>query len=478
MSQKGIRIEGDELSAGPRAGMARVEPLTPVRRHLVELPLWRQVAVLAVWPLMEQLLSFLVGFVDTALAGRQSVAAVNAIGVAAYVGWLIGLVHSAVGIGSTAVIARMIGGRRHRAAEAILGQSMFLAPLAGGLIGLLVFVFAPQIAAFAKLPPDSLSACVSYLRIITLTAPLGAMLFVGSACLRGAGDTRTPFLILILVNLVNAVLSWLLVMGPAPFGGYGIQGIAIGTAVAWGVGATLILIVLLARLGVLQLRVRFLRPRARRIWKILRIALPNMVESLLAMWLANFALLRIVGMLGTDWAWGAHLIVIRIEALSYMPGYALGIAAATLAGQHLGAGSVIGARRAVGACWAVGAGIMGVVGLAFILFPEALVRIVTDQAVLLVHAPTPLRICGFVQVFFASAMVLGQGMRGAGDTRTPLLMTAASTYLVRLPLAYLLGVSLGWGLNGVWLGLCAELVARGLIFTGRFLHGGWAKVRV
>ena len=478
LSHRETRLEGDELSAGPRSGLARLEAVSRVRPHLTELPLWRQVVVLAVWPLMEQFLSFMVGFVDAAIAGRLSVASINAIGVAAYVGWLIGLVQSSLGIGSTALIARMIGARRRRPAETVLGQSMFLAPLAGGAIGLLVFALAPQIAGFAKLPPDSLTACVSYLRIITLAAPLGAMLFVGSACLRGAGDTRTPFFILLIVNAVNIGLSWLLTMGPAPFGGRGVRGIAIGTAVAWLVGAMLIMAVLLSRRGVLRLRLRFMRPHTRRIWRILRVALPNMAESLLAMWVANFVLIRVVGMLGTEWAWGAHLIAIRIEALSYMPGFALGIAAATLAGQHLGAGSPAGARRAIIACWAIGAGIMTVMGLMFIFLPEPLVRIITDKPELLANAPPLLRICGFVQVFFGSAIVLGQGMRGAGDTRTPLMMTAASTYLVRVPLAYFFGVHLGWGLIGVWYGLCIELTVRGLIFSFRFLQGGWARTRV
>ena len=161
-----------------------------------------------------------------------------------------------------------------------------------------------------------------------------------------------------------------------------------------------------------------------------------------------------------------------------MPGFALGIAAATLAGQHLGAGSPAGARRAIIACWAIGAGIMTVMGLMFIFLPEPLVRLITDKPELLANAPPLLRICGFVQVFFGSAIVLGQGMRGAGDTRTPLMMTAASTYLVRVPLAYFFGVHLGWGLIGVWYGLCIELTVRGLIFSFRFLQGGWARTRV
>ena len=121
---------------------------------------------------------------------------------------------------------------------------------------------------------------------------------------------------------------------------------------------------------------------------------------------------------------------------------------------------------------------MLVMGLIFIAVPHWLIRLVTDQPELLKLSPPLLRLSGFVQVFFGTAIVLGQGMRGAGDTRATLVMTAASTYLVRLPLSYLLGIYMELGLWGIWLGLCVELFTRGMLFAARFVHGGWQKVKV
>ncbi len=442
------------------------------------LSLPRQVMVLAIWPMLEQLLGFFVGFVDTALAGHLSVPATNAISIAAYVGWLMALVQSSVGVGATAVIARAVGGRHLREANIAVGQAVSLAVAAGLVMLVVVWVGAPWMASFARLEGESHELCVLYLRVMAVMAPFSAVLFVGAACLRGAGDTASPFRVLVVVNIVNVAATLLLVRGPEPIGGHGVLGIALGTALAWLVGAALILRTLGAGSAGIRLRRMRLRPRWSQMKRILRVGLPNLAETLLAMWLANFAIVRIVGEVGHDAAWGAHMIAIRLEALSFLQGFALGIAAATLVGQYLGARNPQRARQAAMLCWVWGMGLMGLMGLGFIFLADPLVRLTTNQPALLELTPPLLMLCGFVQVFFATAIVLGQAMRGAGDTRATLAMTAAATYLVRLPLAWLLGIHLELGLLGVWYALCLELVVRGLLFAGRFFSNAWMRVKV
>ena len=96
----------------------------------------------------------------------------------------------------------------------------------------------------------------------------------------------------------------------------------------------------------------------------------------------------------------------------------------------------------------------------------------------LAHTPTPLVIRGTIQIFFALTMIIRQGLRGVGDVRWTLLITFVSSYFIRLPAAYVLGVVMGYGLEGIWMALCGEIVIRGILFGARFLHGGWARVRV
>jgi len=226
--------------------------------------------------------------------------------------------------------------------------------------------------------------------------------------------------------------------------GAGAAGIAIGTAVAWSVGGVVTLFVLIRGKGGIRLRLIRLRPHWHTMKRILRVASSNLVESL-GMWIGNFVVVKMVGIVGitSTAALGAHLIGVRLEAISYLPCMALGIAASTLTGQYLGLGDAVRAKQAAMLCWLYGAIVMGVMGLLFWFFPEPLVRFVTDKPELIESAPDLLRICAPVQLFFATAIVLSQAMRGAGDTRATMHLTYVSTWCIRIPAAYVFSIVLG-----------------------------------
>jgi Na+-driven multidrug efflux pump len=201
----------------------------------------------------------------------------------------------------------------------------------------------------------------------------------------------------------------------------------------------------------------------------------------------------VVNLSDADGMTGAHMLAIRIESFSFLPGFAMSLAAATLAGQYLGAGSPRMARVAVLRCAFAGAALMGLLGLAFLFIPERLVALLSSQPEHLRTVPALLRIAGVVQVPFAFAIITRGALRGVGDTRAVFVITWATTYLLRLPLAYIFsGVDLPLpnggvfqhpfrdepSLAGLWFGLCTEVVLRCLVFVARFLHGGWTRTRV
>jgi len=441
----------------------------------------RQVWVLAIWPLLEQVMAFLVGTVDMVLAARLkpevlAVAANDALGVAGYVGWLMGLMMGAVGIGASALVARAIGGRHKRLANAALGQAILLAVFVGAAIGLIIFIFAEPIAGLAGMSGQAMDYCRVYLRILTVAAPMSAVLFVGGACLRAAGDTRTPFIVVVLVNIVNIAASLLFVYGPDPIGGHGVAGIAAGTSVAWVIGAVLILAVL-ARGKVIKLRLARLRPHWHTARRIIRIAIPQLAESL-GIWGGNFLVLIIIGKLATDGLLGSHMWAVRIESASFLTGFALAGAAAILVGQYLGANDPVMAKRSAVYCCTLAVAMMSLSGLVFILVPDVLIAAVSPVPLHQEVAPQLLWICGWVQPFFALAIVLSHAIKGAGDTRSTMIIGYVSLFVFRLPAAYLLGIYFDLGLAGVWYGLCGEMVVRGLLFTARFAQGGWLKTRV
>ncbi len=480
-----VDVHVEEFEA-PHEGV--IEPATPTREltgRLAGLSLTWQVLVLSAWPLLEQFMSFLVGTVDLAMAGRLrpeavAVVATDAMGLAAYLQWLIAMIYSSVGVGSGALIARAIGGRHRRVANAALGQALLIGVGLGLLTGLLIWTASPMIVTLSGLGTQAAELAVMYLRIISLTTPAAAVLLVGNAALRAAGDTRTPFAVMLVVNIVNIAASITLVFGPAPLGGHGVAGIAAGTAIAWAVGCVLVLFVLIRGYGGIRLRLIRLRPHGDTAWRIVRVGSPNLAESFFGMWLANFIVLRIVAGLDTSepGTVGAHMIGIRVESLSFLAGFAFATAAATLAGQYLGLGDPHRARKAVAIAWGFAAAIMGIMGIFFLAIPEVFIHVITDSP-RLVDLSTPLlRICGPVQIFFATSMVLAGAMRGAGDTAVTFKLTVFSIFFVRVSAVVVMGPVLGWGLTGVWLALCGELVVRAGIFAARFLHGGWTRVAV
>jgi putative MATE family efflux protein len=388
------------------------------------------------------------------------------------------MIFSSVGVGASALIARAIGGRHRRLANAALGQALVMAVIAGALVGALIYVIAPFVGSMARLDDRALGMCIGYLRAIALATPLTALLLIGNSALRGAGDTRTPFFIMIAVNAVNVSASLMFVYGPGPLGGHGFIGIAWGTVVAWCLGAAINVGVLISGRGGMKLRLPRLRPHWHTMRRIVRVGLPSLFEGVVGMWLGNFLVLMIVGALNIKGVIGAHMIVIRFESASFLAGAALSVAASTLAGQYLGLGDPARAKKAAMIAWFYALAIMSVAGLFFMLIPRQLVGIITDAPALIDLAETPLRICGPIQIFFATQMVLGGALRGVGDTRTTMIITTASTFLIRVPLVYVMAITLDMGFNGVWYALVIELSFRALFFAARFFQGGWTKVQV
>lgn len=475
---------------------------------LAGLTMQRAIWILS-WPiLVESFLNSLVGLTDTVLAAGLGEQPTDAIGAAAYMMWLIGLVVMSIGMGATTLIARSVGARRMAVANAVLGQSLIVSVIAGILTGLIVAATVDVGAALMSLKGEAARAFRDYLLIVSLGVPLTAVLFTGIACARGVGDSIRPLWIMVVVNIVNIVSSWILsgvdwqvasssgevrTLLSNPFGfEMGISGIALGTVLGQFVGALMVLRMAIGGTWGIRLRARRLRPHWHTIRRIVRIGLPNLFETF-GMWIGNYAVMLFVGWLGVTGLMGAHIVAIRIEAFSFLPGFAMGAAAATLAGQYLGAGSPAMARKAIWICTGIAGTTMGLTGLIFVIFPRAIVGVFSSQPTHLEVAPALLIISGLVQIPFAASIVWRSALRGAGDVRSVMLMTWWTTYFVRLPLAYLLSgvdIPLGGGrvfenpvpweptLAGLWIGLCAEIVVRAVLFGRRFMSDQWTSKRV
>ncbi|MBK9126668.1 MAG: MATE family efflux transporter [Phycisphaerales bacterium] len=465
-------------ASAPPSNPDAPRPLTPP--GLPPGSLARQIRILALPMLGEQLGNFLIGLVDTLLAGQISREATGAVGTAAYVGWFTGLLFMLVSTGAAALVSRSFGAGDPRAASRVLNQSVLLMLLMGVLAAAGVWSIAPTIAGFLTGTSQASAMFVLYLRIDAFGYLLGAVLAIVNTALRAAGDTRTPMVVMLGVNVVNAVVSMTLVfgwLGPP----MGVAGIATGTVAARCLGGLAALTIAIVGWRSMRLTRADLRPDPGYIWRILRIGIPGAAEAAV-LTVAQFLFIKVVSMTAPEPLGGAnyaaHMIAVRLEAITYLPAMAWMTAAATMVGQYLGAQLPRQAARAAHVAALQGGVLAALIAVNFYVWADFLFGVMSnDPLVRQVGAPA-FRLLAFVQPILCMGIIYNGALRGAGDTRYTMFTSLVSGLLVRVPGAYLGGIVLEGGLVGAWCGMWADNIVRFALGLARHLHGGWKRVRV
>jgi putative MATE family efflux protein len=475
---------------GPAAAAPPLEPAT------LPLPTWRLVIALALPVLAQQGLYFIVTLSDRYLAGHipadNQTALQAAQTTAHYLAWFISCYNILVTVGSTALVARFVGARDWKLAVAVTHQSLLLAVFLAGVATAWALLGGIRgMVELLQLQGAAADYATDYLRPLFVLLVFQMIQAAGNACLVGAGDTRTGLWVMIGVAVVNLPLAWGFSWGWGPLPRLGFVGIALGTALSHTLGGLVILAVLARGRFGLRLHWRMFRPRPDLLRRLLRISVPAGFDSLSVV-AGQFWFLGIVNQLGDD-ASSAHGIALVWEALGYLSGAAFGTAAMTLVGQNLGAGRADQAARAGWRAFGLAAVVMSFMGAIFYTFAPQMFRVFCplDEQQSIIAAGVPvLQLVAFAMPGLASTIVFTNALRGAGDTRVPVLFTWIGFFVVRIPLAYFLTrsvVSLGplgdWpginlGLLGAWWAMFADLIVRGVFFLYRFAQGAWKKQKV
>jgi putative MATE family efflux protein len=408
-----------------------------------------------------------------------------------YLAWFITSYTVIVSVGSTALVARFVGAGDWRAAIRATNQSLLLAAFFGLLGTAIGLVGMGRIVELLQLHGEAAELAVDYLTPLFALLTFQMVGLAGIACLVGAGDTRTGFMVLGGVAVLNLPLAWVFFLGIGSWHGLGFKGIAVGTALSQSIGGLTVLAVLARGRAGLLLHPRLLWPDRNLIGRLLRISVPAAVDSL-SLVVGQFWFLSLVNRLGYV-ASSAHGIALRWEALGYLSGVAFGTAAMTLVGQNLGAGRPAEASRSGWTAFGIGCSLMCAMGAIFFTFAPQMFTLFCPSPAQrpVVEAGVPvLRLVAFAMPAVACWIIFTYALRGAGDTRVPVLFTWIGFLGVRIPLAYLLTqdrVDLGplgsWPgidppLFGAWLAMFADLMLRGAFFLHRFASGKWQTVRV
>lgn len=440
------------------------------------------VLFLALPVLAEQLLNFMVGFVDTVLAGHLgseiSAAATSAIGLAAYVNWLAELMYSLVGTGTTALVARNWGAGNRTEANRVSDCSISLA-CGLGLIGTATIYFlAPTLTAFISPEETSSELSERYLSIVCFGQVFTGVLLIGAAALRGAGNMWAPMWILGLVSVLNVIFSSVLVFAFD----LGIDGIAYGTIGARLVGCALMLLILNRGNSDVHARVTWSAATDfSTIARIMRIGVPAVCDGILT-WTGHFLFLKVIASVGTGETsratFAAHIVGVQIEALNYLPAWAWGTAAATMIGQCLGAQDPRRAEKA-GHEAALQATIMAaIVGVTFFLAAGSIYSLMNEDPLVGEFGVPALRLLALFEIPLALTIVYATAIRGAGNTVAPMIFNFVGIFFLRVPFGYWLAIPCGLGLTGAWAGMGIDVTVRAIACGLYFKLGRWKKQEV
>ena len=430
------------------------------------------------WPsVVEQLLIQLFNMVDMMMVGGVGPAAIAAIGLTTQPIFLAMAAFMALNVGTTAVVARFVGAGDIDEANTAARQSLLLIAFLSIIAAFILYTFAEPIVLFMGAKADALGYAVTYLRVISFSFLPQTIGMAVTAMLRGAGDTRTPMRYNIIANVVNVVGNVLLINGYLGFPRWGVFGAAFATGIGRVVGMILALRAITARKSILHISVHDnFSPRFDLMQRVVRVGLPAMLEQLI-MRFGMMTYTRVVSGLGTS-VYAAHQIGMNIVGLSFSPGLGFGMTATSLVGRSLGRKRPDWAETYGWQTRRMGMMVASAMGIVFFFGGGLLARLYTDDVAVIANTVIALRIIAFVQPLQSTQFILAGALRGAGDTRWPLISTLVGTVVVRVALAMLFVNRLGWGLPGAWLAMAIDQATRSAFIYWRYKSGHWKAIKV
>ncbi|MDE6782752.1 MAG: MATE family efflux transporter [Paramuribaculum sp.] len=428
---------------------------------------------LSVPSMVAQLSAIAMQYIDAAMVGSLGAESSAAIGLVSTTTWLFWGFLSAAATGFSVQVAHLIGANNAAGARSVLRQSIvavLLFSIAGGALG--VSISGPLPGWLGG--DESIRVEASgYFRIFAFFLPALQFSFLSGAMLRCAGNMKVPSMMGVAMCMLDVAFNFLLIFPTRelsigslsltmPGAGLGVKGAALATVMAETKVAGVLTWYMVKRSDLLKLSQEqgSYRPRRNTLVSAVRIGLPMGLEHA-AISGAQIMTTVIVAPLGIV-AIASNAFAVIAESICYMPGYGLGEAATTLAGQCYGARRYSLVSRFGNITVGAGMAIMGAMGIVMYLLAPQIMAIMSPVEDIRTLGVEILRIEAWAEPMFGAAIVAYGFFIGLGRTIAPATLNLLSIWGVRLTLAALLAPTMG--LVGVWLAMCIELCLRGLVF--------------
>ena len=430
----------------------------------------KAILLLSIPMILEMCMESVFAVVDIFFVGRIGKEAVTTVALTESVLTLVYSVAIGLSMAATAMVARRIGEKKPEEASHAAVQAILISLLATLVVSSLGFFFAPDILRLMGADQEVIRTGSSYTRIIFGSSVVIMLLYLINGIFRGAGNASMAMWSLWVANGLNIVLCPLLIHK------YGVAGAAIATTIGRGAGVCFQLYHLLKGNSVIRLTKKYFTPNWEIVKSISKIAWAGTAQFLIgsASWVV---MARIIAEFGSTTVAG-YQVAIRILLFFLLPAWGMSNATATLVGQNLGAKQIERAEQSVWKTAKYNAIFMIFVTLLFLVASTPIVAFMNPDPAVEKVAVQVLRIVTAGYIFYGIGMVLMNAFNGAGDTRTPTIISLFCFWAFQIPIAYLMAEKMGFGPKGVFLAIIMAETSITIVAYFIFRRGKWKEVKV
>lgn len=439
------------------------------------------VIALALPTMLEQLMQTAVQYIDVAMVGSLGTDATTAVGATTTVNWLIGSTVSALAVGFLSLIARAIGAKDEMLVKRASAQTVLAVLVSGSVFTLIPLLLSPIVPTLMRVDPLLRADASRYFFILYTPMLFRASSIIFGTALRASGDTKTPMRLGILVNIINVVLNYLLIYKTrniTVFGltfkmigaDLGIIGAATASAIAFAVGGILMALSFF-RHPLLSPKGQSIRPDMEILRPCLKVALPNMLQRF-ATSLGYVAFASMINSLGSA-STAAHTFANTVESAFYVPGYGMQTAAATLAGNTLGAGDKRRMKALISTTLKLEVFLMIISGGLLFVFAPDLMKLFSKDDEVIRLASTVLRMVALSEPFYGVSIIIEGVMQGVGQTVTPFKFNVIGMWGVRIVGTLICTQLLPLGLEAAWACMIAHNMLLFVMFVIYYRRGNW-----
>ena len=440
--------------------------------------LWREVMPLAVPIFLENACVLLMGVFSTFLVSWLGQDAMAGVGLADSFNMVIIAFFAAVDLGTTVVVAFSFGKLDPERARAAARQSLVLMTIVAIILAAVIHLAGPHIIEIiaGKASPEVRELALSYLQTTVWSYPAAAITLIASGALRGAGNTKLPLLINVGMNILNILFSSILIYGALGWNGMGFVGAGLGLTISRYMGAIAIILVLMSGFNPalrITFRSYFTRLNTSILREVLGIGIPASVESVLFNGGKLLTQMFVAGM-GTSVIAG-NFIAFSVAALINLPGNALGASSTIIVGRRLGKGERGQAERQLRHILWLSTVVLTLIAWGTAPFAGLFASFYTDDPEVIHVVVVLLWMNAAFMPIWAASWVLPAGLKGARDARYAMWVAMVGMWCCRVVAGYTLGIVLGMGVVGVWLGMFLDWAVRGACFYWRLASGRWLQ---